>query len=169
MDHIALFPAVLGNKLNAPHHLHHHHHRADFLVCLKGVKHLHVLKSFSFSSKLSIKAVFVSLLLLLTVTVGPLSLMPHSLHLCLEWEGSCAPSASPWIDPSVTPSWSCDMTAHWRLTPVGSRRRFHHWWGWSCCWTLAWIGQCRSWNLPWLFLLAFVQKGQSRVQKGGLN
>lgn len=44
----SIIPAVLGNKLNAPHHLHHHQHTADLFVCLKGVKHLHLLKSFSF-------------------------------------------------------------------------------------------------------------------------
>ncbi len=115
------------------------------------------------------KAVFDPLLiLLLTVTACPLSLLPRSLSLSPVWEGSSAPSASPWIDLSVTRSCSCDTSARWRQTPSGSRRRCHHWGGWSPCWTERGTCRRRSWWLLWRGLFAsqgVVQKGQSPVQR----
>lgn len=168
MYHIIIFLQCWAKKSNAPCHLHHHQHTAELLVCLKGMKHLHVLKSFWVFFQASFKAVFNHLLLLLHVIVCPLSPMPHSLHLCLVWEGSCAPSASPWIDLSATPSCSCDTSARWRPTPGGSRRRCHRRRGWSCCWTPVEAARAGHWwslGLLQLALLAVVQKGQSRVQR----
>lgn len=79
------------------------------------------------------KAVFEHLLLFLTVTVCPLSLMPHTLSLSPVLEGLSAPSSSPSSDLSGIPSCSCDTSAHWRLNPAQGGHQFHHWGGWSSC------------------------------------
>lgn len=169
MSHIIIFLQCWAKKSNAPCHLHHHQHTADLSVCLKGMKHLHVLKSFCvFFPSIFLKQSLITSCSFLHVTVCPLSPMPRSLHLCLVWEGSCAPSASPWIDPSATPSCSCDTSARWRPTPGGSRRRCRHRRGWSCSWTPVEAARAGHWwslSLLRLALLAVVQKGQSRVQR----
>lgn len=112
------------------------------------------------------KAVFDHRLLLLAVTVSPLSPSPHYPSLCPRWEGSSAPSASPSTDPSVTPSCSCDTSARWRPSPGGSRRRCRRW---CSCWTLVGTGRWHSWRLLLCNPFVSVRRGQSLGHRVGLS